>query len=121
MTTSLYKLYHYSSLIQGERLPALLRFMLRNIPINTTACTAGHSSQAELQTLPNWDRDNHDCPTEVSRPNEVSRIVLYNQWGPFVCRINSERHGCWNTYNQLTIGKSFDIFERFSKEITSPR
>ena len=28
--TSLYKLYHYSSLIQGERLPALLRFMLRN-------------------------------------------------------------------------------------------
>ena len=39
------------------------------------ACTAGLSSQAELQTLPNWDVTNRDCPTEVSRPNEVSRIV----------------------------------------------
>ena len=46
-----------------------------DLPINNTVCTAGHSSQAELQTLPNWDRDNRDCPTEVSRPNEVSRIV----------------------------------------------
>ena len=46
-----------------------------DLPINTTVCTVGHSSQVELQTLPNWDRDNCNCPTEVSWPNEVSRML----------------------------------------------
>ena len=79
-------------------------------------CTAGHSSQAELQTLPNWDRDNRDCPTEVSRPNEVSRIVFQgrlarkhaNQGIAGTMRQHQQKGRCYSTNYHICLQRCLD-------------